>query len=311
MPTHYGVDLITFFHPSFWGLSTDEEFERLRNSAPETVWSTIFDALSESGISHIEMTFPPADFTTALQVFGSAEGFRRELDSRNLTLKSGFYGLQGADLDPAAAADAVTPYLEFLAAAGGDTLVVGPPMRATVGSTPPVFADLGLASRVADALHHIGHRSLSLGVKTALHTEAHSIFYTARDIQLMMTLTDPDYVFLCPDTAHITLGDSNPVEVVEPWRNRVVIAHWKDATGPMPADVPIDAGIHTAHREYMCTLGEGVVDWRSWARLMESTGHSDVTLLELDATPDPIGEMIAARTFVESVRAEVLGSSSN
>jgi sugar phosphate isomerase/epimerase len=306
-PTQYGVDLITFYHPTFWGLSSDEEFQALRHSKPERVWSTIFSALAEAGISHIEMTFPPADFTSAIGVFGSAAAFGSELSARGLSLKSGFAGLEvPVGSDPARAADDITPYAEFLATAGADTLVIGPPMRTTIGAKPPIFADLAYASRVADALHHIGARTRELGVKTALHTEAHSIFYTPRDISLMMNLTDPDYVFFCPDTAHITLGGGKPADVVAPWISRVVIAHWKDAIGPMPAEAPIDAGIHTAHREYMCTMGEGIVDWPSWITAMEATGHSDVTLLELDASPDPVTEMITARNFVEALRNEVL-----
>ncbi|MGO7793297.1 hypothetical protein ACC703_39110, partial [Rhizobium ruizarguesonis] len=45
--------------------------------------------------------------------------------------------------------------------------------------------------------------------------EAHSIFAAARDVDLMMLLTDPAYVHMCPDTAHIIVAVSDPIQLVE------------------------------------------------------------------------------------------------
>ncbi len=43
----------------------------------------------------------------------------------------------------------------------------------------------------------------------------------------------------------------------------MIIAHWKDARGPMPADTPIDKHIHERHQPYFCSFGLGRVDWLS------------------------------------------------
>jgi sugar phosphate isomerase/epimerase len=237
--------------------------------------------------------------------YGSTEGFAEALAARGLTLVSGFF----ADIDRtewrttegrAAILRSAGEYAEFVARAGGSVLVAGLPLRRTVGARPAQFVDMATAGPLADLANEIGDVTLRHGVRLALHTEAHSMLATGRDVDLFMLLTDPMYVGLCPDTAHLTLSGADPVQVVSRHRERIVLAHWKDALGPAPMDVEIDERIYAAHGPYFCPLGSGVVDWFAWARLMREIGFSAPTLLELDMVPDPVAEMQAARRFVST-----------
>ncbi len=299
--TQFGVDLITFYHPDFWNVRNYDDIVELRRKDPLALWSTILDGITKAGITLLEMTFPPADWHSAVEAYGSAFAFRKELASRGLTLKSGFHIALDwrPDTDRKQAAADAAAYAEFIRDAGGDTMVVGPPMRRSRDSVPPFFVDQPYMAEIADILHHVGDATMRLGVRTAVHTEAHSIFCTRRDVDLLMTLTDPNYVFMCPDTGHLTLSGANPTEVMAHHKDRMIISHWKDAIGPMDADIPIDEGVHLAHREYFRRVGAGAIDWFAWDRLVNDTPVAGVTLLELDAVPDPIGEMIAARTYIE------------
>jgi sugar phosphate isomerase/epimerase len=298
--TRFGVDLITFYHPQFWGVGDYDEIVELRHRDPLAMWQRILDGMQAAGIELLEMTFPPADWHSAIEAYGSADGFRAELLSRGLALKSGFHIALGWDegTDASQAADEAAAYAEFIRDAGGDTMVVGPPMRRSRDAQPPLFIDHAYMSNLADILHRVGDATLRLGVKTAVHTEAHSVFCTQRDVDLLMTLTDPVYVFMCPDTGHLTLSGANPSLVMDHHRDRMVLSHWKDAIGAMP-EVPIDENVHLAHREYFRRVGAGSIDWFAWNRLVNETPVSGVTLLELDAVPDPIGEMRAAREYIE------------
>lgn len=298
----YAVDLITFYHPSFWGVDSYDDIMALRRKDPAALWTRILDALTEAGMSSFEMTFPPADKSSAVEAFGSVKGFRDELTARGLKLKSSYHSGSGwgPGADFGAERDKAEELAEFIADAGGDTLVVGLPMRNSRDSTPPFFVDAKFAGAVADIAHIVGDATLRMGVKTALHTEAHSTFCTRRDIDLVLTLTDPEYVYFCPDTAHITLAGGNAIDVVAPHAGRVVIAHWKDAVGPMPEGFPINhSTIHDQHQDYMCALGSGVVDWTSWAKLYDQTAGRAVRLLELDAVASPVAEMKAAISFLK------------
>ncbi len=299
----FGVDLITFFHPSFWKLDGREQFTDRAAQDPRWFWDTMLDGVAAAGIQDIEITFAPADYTTATAAYGSVDGFSRALGDRGLGVVSGYFGdlERAGSLNPATEAaiiDSARRYAEFLAATGGKYLVTGLPMRKSRGDRPASFVDMASALPVAEVINKVGAATQDFGIQVALHTESHSVFWTPRDIDLFMLLTDPIYVSMCPDTGHIAVGGADPVHVTSRHRERLVIAHWKDASGPVPAGLTIDEGIYERQAAYFRRTGTGVVDWFGWSRLLREIGYNGCTLLELDAVEDPVTEMTLARDFV-------------
>src|SRR5690606_1270244 len=66
--TTFGVDLITFYHPHFWGgVQTHDEVVEIGRADPAAMWDRILGGLVEAGITDLEMTFPPADWRSALE----------------------------------------------------------------------------------------------------------------------------------------------------------------------------------------------------------------------------------------------------
>ncbi|MEK1892879.1 MAG: sugar phosphate isomerase/epimerase [Rhizobium sp.] len=293
----FGVDLVTFFHPGFWGVADHDAIKAYAQTEPRRFWDKILDGVAASGVTGVELTFSPFNWQDAIKIYGSVESFAAELSSRGLTLASGFFAeLEAAgDFTEAGAQSAIIDkakrYADFLKACGSDIMVIGAPLRQTLGATPVRFFDFEQARKIADFLNRLGAVLYGRGVRLALHTEAHSIFAGGRDVDLMMLLTDPAYVHMCPDTAHIILAGSDPLQVVDRHHERVIIAHWKDGLGPMPSDTPIDAHIHDRHRPYFCGFGLGRVDWPGWARLLRDRGYQGWAILELDAAPDPVGDI--------------------
>jgi sugar phosphate isomerase/epimerase len=302
----FGVDLITFYSPDFWHVADRQAISRFAESAPEAFWGTLLDSVASSGVTGIELTFPPGDWRNAVSAFGSAQGFGRELDRRGLHVVSGFFtGFSRArDLfDPVEQAELfeeAVAYAEFLKANGSHLLVAGLPMRTSWDAKPPFIVDMEYASRLAGVLNRLGAVLLREGVRLLLHTEARSVFWTRRDVDLFMLLTDPMYVWFCPDTGHLRMGGSDPTQASLPHSDRIALAHWKDAVGTAPRDVPIDATVHAENRKYFRRVGAGCVDWPAWNQLMHDLGHSDITLLEIDAVPDPVGEITKAREFIDT-----------
>lgn len=293
----FGVDLITFFHPDFWACPDEAAVMALGRKDPTAFWNRILDELAGSGVAGIELTFAPFDWRTAVAAFGDTTSFLRELSRRDLRVISGFFAdvAIGGGLEDAARRatylDAAEAYAAFLREADCDVMVMGLPMRRSWDATPPLFVDFGLMRSVASFCHELGAATLRRGVRLALHTEAHSIFCTARDVDLLMTMTDPVYVGLCPDTAHLLLSGSDPVAVARRHRDRLIATHWKDAAGRFTLREPIDDTIHHAHRPHFRTLGQGAVDWDAWGALLREIGYEGVSVLEIDAVPDPVGEL--------------------
>jgi sugar phosphate isomerase/epimerase len=297
----FGVDLVTFFHPGFWGVSDGDGIVALAAEDPKAFWVKALDAVEASGIKGIELTFPPFDWRGAVAAFGSEAGFAEALAKRGLTICSGFFAdlanfAPGDDVDALIAK--AEDYAAFLGTYEAGIMVAGLPMRQTPGLPETAPYDFDAAKELADVIHKLAKALEAKGTRLALHTEAHSVFCAARDVDLMMMLTDPTLVHFCPDTAHLILMGGDPLAIVDRHHERMIIAHWKDAIGAMPADTPIGEDIHDLHRPYFCGFGQGRVDWHGWVRLLQKRKASGWVILELDAAPDPVGDLQRGLAFV-------------
>ncbi len=303
----FGVDLITFFDPGFWDLEDEGQVIAYGKSEPTAFWNRMLDTLAQSGIRGIELTFSPFGAGDLIAAYGSAQAAGEELARRGLVIAGGFFAdiaIEGGLGDPEREAKWLADgeaLARQIAGWGGTSMVIGLPMRASWDAEPPVFVDLQMGQLAASLANRLGALTLRHGVKLALHTEAHSMFCQPSDIDLLMMLTDPVYVGFCPDSAHILLSGGDPVEIARRYAERIVTAHWKDATGPMPIAVPIDGGIHHAHRPYFCALGAGSVDFEGWARVMSARTDLEWAILEIDAVPDPLKEIRSSLAFARTV----------
>lgn len=315
----FATDLVTFYDPRFWGMSGGMDALRdLFTSGgwtPLRFWEHLLDAAKAAGLDGIEVTFAPGDWHSALAAYGSAAGFARALQDRQLELCSGYFSnrIPGTDryadfTDPADHVHLLkmaAGYAEFLHACGSDVMLVSLPLRTSRDATPPHFVDLKTAEPIADIVNRMAAATMQHGVKLALHPEAFSMFRNSRDVDLFMLLTDPTYVFLCPDTAQFVVAGSDPLAITQRHKDRLVITHWKDATGPAPADVPIDETIYDRQIQWFAPVGQGVVDWPGWLRLLRDLNYQGWAVLELDAAPDPVADLQNIRTYIARSLAQI------
>jgi sugar phosphate isomerase/epimerase len=308
----FATDLVTFYDPRFWGMSGGmDSLRELFTSGgwnPLRFWEHILDTAREAGLDGIEITFAPGDWHSAKAAYGSPHSFASALSEHGLELCSGFFStrIPGTDRyadfgdpnDHQQLLEMASGYAEFLNECGSEILITALPLRASLDADPPVFVDLKRAETIADLVNRMGYTTLKQGVKLALHPEAFTMFRNSRDVDLFMLLTDPSYVFLCPDTAQFTVAGSDPIEIVRRHGDRLVITHWKDATGAAPADVPIDETIYDRQIQWFAAVGTGVVDWPTWLRLLRDIQYRGWAVLELDAAPDPLGELKQIKQYV-------------
>ena len=306
MASVLATDMITFYHPGFWGLQSFEEFQNWVSGNPDRFWGTVMQTLVETGVTGIELTFGPASIENALKAFGSGAAFKHALDEAGLKVVSAFIADApgwSTSTDHAAIVADAERRAAFLGEVGGSILVTGLPMRKTFGERPPFFIDASYMGRMADIAHAVGEAVSRQGVKLAIHTESNSSLWFERDIDLFMSFTDPRYVWLCPDSCHIALGGGDPVGVARRHTRRIILAHWKDAVGPIDADLVIDASIYDQQQRFMADFGKGIVDWAGWSQAMLGTPGHDIALIELDAAIDPAAALKAGQLMVESLRA--------
>lgn len=310
----YATDLVTFYNPAYWGgTGTLDDIGSLfewGEWSPGRFWERVLSDVSESGLHGIELTFPPGDWHSALEAYGSATSFAAAVKDHGLEVCSGFLSTKvdggTRQLEFANAADhadltnLVGGYAEFLQACDCNVIVATLPIRRDRTAKPPLFVDLVTAQIACDGLHKAAAKAAEYGVALALHPEAFTMFRNSRDVDLFMTLLDPTYVNLCPDTAQFTVAGSDPVAIGERHKDRIVISHWKDAVGPAPDEVHIDETIFARQVQWFASVGQGVVDWPAWMRLMRNINYKGWAVFELDVTPDPVGELKKIRHFLQN-----------
>ncbi len=97
---------------------------------------------------------------------------------RGLRICSGFFAdLEGANAREAGREGVIEKarsYARFLKASGADIMVIGAPLRQTLGAQPTRFHDLESAGRLADDLNHLG---------AALHGEGVRLQFTRKHIR--------------------------------------------------------------------------------------------------------------------------------
>ncbi|MCC7367247.1 MAG: TIM barrel protein [Chloroflexi bacterium] len=163
--------------------------------------------------------------------------------------------------------------------------------KINMGNRPPGGTTDAQLEVLADSLNRLGRATADLGVKLAPHPHIWGPIERPHEIHRLMELTDPRYVYLLPDTAHLNLGGGDPLELIRQYYDRVAAIHWKDTkasyrgfTGPTPTK--------EAHaREILYKdLGAGGVDHEGiWALLLER-GYEGWITLDLDPPRPAEGE---------------------
>jgi inosose dehydratase len=141
------------------------------------------------------------------------------------------------------------------------------------------FADR--ASRIARAVCE------ATGLRTAFHHHCAGYVETPREIDALMSRTDPSLLGLCLDTGHLTYGGGNPVEAVATYGARIWHVHFKDCD---PA-VLARAGSETwdyqtaVARGIFCELGRGSVPFQRVRDALVRQNYAGWIVVEQDVLP--------------------------
>jgi inosose dehydratase len=211
---------------------------------------------------------------------GREEEFDAELKKRNLQLVC-FYG--GGNLwdkeTEQKEIDHNLKLIRFLHNHGGERLVLGP------GGKPKNFTPKeNDYKRIAENMNKIGEAALSKGIKAGIHPHLGTVIESRKEIDLIMSLTDPRYVFFAPDPAHLKGAGLDPAEVISDFADRVVYMHIKDLTPEEKRKASVDVTTGTEALPIFCELGQGVVDLVGVVNVLRRANYKGWITVELDET---------------------------
>lgn len=178
--------------------------------------------------------------------------------------------------------------------------------KMNMGSRPPDGETSDDHIKIAaDALNQIGRQTRELGIRLAPHPHVGSLIETEHEVRQLMALTDPQFVWLTTDTAHLALGGMDPYQIISDYWPRVAEIHYKDA---LPAArnarslVVPKTGPSAGGHGYFRNLGgkdSGGVDFPRIQQFLIDHNYSGWVTLDLDAS------MIEGKDMEETLKINI------
>lgn len=167
-------------------------------------------------------------------------------------------------------------WAEFAAENGARTYIVGGGARRPKG---PTEEDM---KNAAEILNQIGLKLNTMGIKACVHPHLNTFCEGPGEVDKVMALTDPRYVWLAPDTAHLYAGGANVPEVFRKHFDRIAYIHAKDTVHVHPK-IGKEVGSMTI-MEVFTELGNGRVPFQKIFQILRERGYPGWITGELDMT---------------------------
>ena len=163
---------------------------------------------------------------------------------------------------------------------GASRLVVGGGAKRANGERPDDM------NKLAKALDLVVEIAASFGLECSYHPHLGTIVESPEALQRLISLSK---IKFCPDTAHLTAGGGNPVELIEKYGDRLAHVHLKDykyATG-----------------EFL-PLGLGDIDFPGVLAAVRSSGYDSWLMVELDSYDgDPTDAAVISKQYLDNLLA--------
>jgi sugar phosphate isomerase/epimerase len=227
------------------------------------------------------------------QSCGTARALKAKMDQYGVACAN--YWGSGEYYDPANPAkvratveDNVSLARDHVAVCGGHCLKVNLTMRDLTAHPVPNWWTTEQLAVLAKTLNEIGKGCADAGVRFAFHPHNWTLIdANYAEVKRIMDLTDPKYVFLVADTAHLSLGGVDPIRFVNDWFPRIGDVHLKDVIvkyspaksgwkGPAPSKEE-----HARDNLYK-PFGTGGVDFVGFLGALRAKGYDRWVSLDFD-----------------------------
>jgi len=101
-------------------------------------------------------------------------------------------------------------------------------IKCNAGSRRPNGSTDEDLKNMAAVYNEIGRQVTALGMKFAPHAHMWSQFESPREVEYILSHTDPNHVWFVLDTGHITLAGMDPVKLARQLGHRILEFHLKD-----------------------------------------------------------------------------------
>ena len=155
---------------------------------------------------------------------------------------------------------------------------------------------------LVDMTNRIGEITLQYGVRSCFHSHVGTPVETEEEYEQWIEQSDPDLIFLGPDTGHLYWGGTEPLSFIERHLNRIKALHIKDVdrvivhrgrNNQWDYSTTVRAGLWQE-------LGEGCIDFPALFAVLEVSSYDGWIIVETDVTQlaTPLASAIASRQYL-------------
>lgn len=184
-----------------------------------------------------------------------------------------------ATLNPATMKQEIADFslkAKWLAAVGGHYLHITDAARPT-GSKPAPDDYRKLGKHLTE----IGKRTMANdGIKLAYCNRMNSLGERRDEVDRILDATDPKFVWVLTDLAHLHIAGGDVVRFVRDYLNRLAYPHFNDVRISQPASTTLD-GSRVAAKYDFVELGQGMVNVTSAFQIMKDYRYQGWIMIEL------------------------------
>jgi len=144
------------------------------------------------------------------------------------------------------------------------------------------------------------------GMRTVFHHHCGGYVETPKEVETLLSLTDPSLVGLVLDMGHYMMGGGDPVWALKNYSNRIWHVHFKDydpEVARMAAEKNYDY-FQSVNAGVFCELGKGAVDFSFLTDELRKSGYQGWIVVEQDVLPgmgQPLQCAIRNRDYIHSL----------
>ena len=244
-----------------WGLGSN-----LWNSFPRVPFTDILDVMRDTGFIGLRLT----QFPQILKTYDlTLSRMQAEVSRRGCRIVT--ISFSGPMHDPARRAEVIAgakAAMGFLKEFGARHLVVFSPKRSAAGDS--AFRSM------CECFNEVGRTACEMGFHAGLHNHMGQMVQNSAEVDRAMALTDPELFYFAPDTAHLHLAGCDTVQTLEKYKDRLMLADYKDARRPRNAQ-PDTFDLNT-----IFDLGDGEIDFAGCHRVLKSISFNGWLIVDLD-----------------------------
>jgi inosose dehydratase len=177
----------------------------------------------------------------------------------------------------------VRSYAEFFSRLGGTFLQV------TDHGNPSKEYSAEEVENLGSRMNALGKTAQDFGLTLGYHPHFGTIGETRKGLGRVLEATDPRYVKLIADVAHLALGGSDPAEVIRTYGQRLCFLHLKDVRKEIAALARRDRNLVAGKGPPFCEIGLGVVDFAAMVEAMRAVQFPGWVVVELDGGNSTLG----------------------